>query len=103
MALMSGWGISSSICANISRGFMSGSNPAWNSWCAPLAKDGQQRPENASQNSPRDSSGLVDKSDRWIWGVWIVVALIAVAILPFATRLQEVAVAIASFCGIALG
>ena len=41
-----------------------------------------------------------DGADRWIWGVWVVVALLAVAVLPFASRFREVAVAIASFCGV---
>jgi len=50
-------------------------------------EDRFQRPEDA-----RDA-------DRWIWGVWIAVALISVAILPFATRMGEVARAIAQFCG----
>ena len=43
-----------------------------------------------------------DNADRWIWGVWITVALLAVAVLPFASRFREVAVAIASFCGVTL-
>jgi hypothetical protein len=43
-----------------------------------------------------------DHADRWIWGVWIAVALLAVAVLPFASRFREVAAAIASFCGITI-
>lgn len=43
-----------------------------------------------------------DNADRWIWGVWIVIALLSVAVLPFASRFREVAVAIASFCGVTL-
>ena len=45
---------------------------------------------------------ILDHADRWIFGVWILVALIAVAILPFASRMGDVARAIASFCGITL-
>ena len=60
---------------------------------------------NAHINSGDDATSkgdapLVDHSDRWIWGVWIAAALIAVAILPFASRMGDVAQAIASFCGI---
>ena len=47
----------------------------------------------------RDQSAVIDHSDRWIYGVWIVMALVAVAILPFASRMGDVARAIASFCG----
>ncbi|XDZ66295.1 hypothetical protein AB8880_02550 [Alphaproteobacteria bacterium LSUCC0684] len=46
--------------------------------------------------------GDARRADRWIWGVWIAVALLSVAILPFATRLGEVSRAIARFCGFAL-
>lgn len=45
---------------------------------------------------------VIEHGDRWIIGVWIVVALVAVAILPFASRMGDVARAIASFCGISL-
>ena len=47
-----------------------------------------------------DDAANVTDGDKWIWGVWIVIALISVAILPFASRFKEVAVAIASFCGV---
>ena len=47
----------------------------------------------------RDQSAVINHSDRWIYGVWIVMALVAVAILPFASRMGDVARAIASFCG----
>ena len=46
-----------------------------------------------------NQSPVIDHSDRWIYGVWIVMALVAVAILPFASRMGDVARAIASFCG----
>lgn len=68
---------------------MSASNRGWN-----LSSEHKTDPvqENSENTSTRD--------DRWIWGVWIVAALIAVAILPFASRFQDVARAVASFCGI---
>jgi len=39
------------------------------------------------------------RADRWIWGLWIGVALFSVAVLPFASRFGDVAKAIAQFCG----
>lgn len=74
---------------------MSASNLAWNLWCAPLVNDTHEKHQ--------DQPELLDHSDRWIWGVWIVVALIAVAALPFSARLQGVAKAVASFCGFSIG
>ena len=65
--------------------------------------DGQDPQHQQGQPYKGDQPDLLDHSDRWIWGVWIVVALVAVAILPFASRARDVAVAIASFCGVSLG
>ena len=64
---------------------MSASSRGWNS----LSARRNRQPRAGGDGSP----------DRWIWGVWVVVALLAVAILPFATRLDGVARAIARFCG----
>ncbi|MCE2517614.1 MAG: hypothetical protein J4F41_07250 [Alphaproteobacteria bacterium] len=61
------------------------------------------RPDDAPEGMAVEGAELLDHADRWIWGVWIAVALLAVAILPFASRAREVAVAIASFCGVSLG
>jgi len=76
---------------------MWGSNREWNLWCAPMADDHQNPTSSADDDAP-----ILDRADRWIFGVWILVALIAVAILPFASRMGDVARAIASFCGITL-
>jgi len=62
-----------------------------------MADDHQNSPPSADEDAP-----ILDRADRWIFGVWILVALIAVAILPFASRMGDVARAIASFCGITL-
>ena len=68
---------------------MSASNRGWN-----LSS------EHNSDHPAGDAEDDDANADRWIWGVWIVVALVAVAILPFASRFQDVARAVASFCGI---
>jgi len=60
-------------------------------------KEGKIRPEQHAEQ-PEDAR----HADRWIWGVWIAIALLSVAILPFATRLGDVGRAIAQFCGFAL-
>ena len=67
---------------------MSASSPGWNSLSA-----------RRNKRSRADGAGGGASPDRWIWGVWVAVALVAVAILPFATRLDGVARAIARFCG----
>lgn len=59
------------------------------------------RDDKNPEDNPEDNL-VVDHGDRWIYGVWIVIALIAVAILPFASRMGDVARAIASFCGITI-
>lgn len=74
---------------------MLASNLAWNLWCELLLND--------TPEEHQDQPKLLDQSDRWIWGVWIVIALIAVAALPFSARLQGVAEAVASFCGFSIG
>jgi hypothetical protein len=52
---------------------------------------------------PREETASdTDHADRWIWGVWIVVALISVAILPFSSRFHAVARTIAQLCGFEL-
>jgi len=76
---------------------MWGNNRAWNLWYEPMAKENNNQPPPTDDGAP-----VLDHADRWIYGVWIVVALIAVAILPFASRMGDVARAIASFCGFTL-
>ena len=72
---------------------MSASNRGWNLSSEHKSEDPVETPE-------QHPDGSSDHADRWIWGVWVAVALIAVAILPFASRFQDVALAIAAFCGI---
>ena len=76
---------------------MWGSNRAWNLWYEPMAEENNNQPPPTDDGAP-----MLDHADLWIFGVWIVVALIAVAILPFASRMGDVARAIASFCGFTL-
>lgn len=52
-------------------------------------------PQEHCDQRPEDTR----RADRWIWGVWIGVALLSVAILPFSSRMGEVARAVAHFCG----
>jgi len=77
---------------------MSASNQGWNLLSGHADK---KRPEEIgfSQEDRFQRPEVVPQADRWIWGVWIAVALLSVAILPFATRMGEVARAIAQFCG----
>lgn len=85
---------------------MLASNLAWNLWCVLVSNQplSDGRPENGADTIDGDTTPqVIDHADRWIFGVWIGIALIAVAILPFAARFKEVAVAIASFCGVSLG
>ena len=72
---------------------MSVSNRGWN-------LSSEHKSEEQVATPEENAAGSSDHADRWIWGVWIAVALIAVAILPFASRFQDVALAIAAFCGI---
>ena len=63
---------------------------AWNLWCGLLAKE---------QQKPVIDVATDDASDKWIWYIWFGVALLAVAILPFSSRLNAFADAFSSFCG----
>ena len=80
---------------------MWGSNPVWNLLCGPMDKT-PLTPNEHPQDQQHDQAPVIEHGDRWIIGVWIVIALIAVAILPFASRMGDVARAIASFCGITI-
>ena len=42
------------------------------------------------------------KEDYWLWGIWVGVALIAIAVLPFSARLGAMADAVLQFCGIGI-
>ena len=81
------------------------SNPAWNLLCEPMDKTPStlnNQPDEQHHAHQQNLAPVIEHGDRWIIGVWIVVALIAVAILPFASRMGDVARAIASFCGITI-
>lgn len=75
---------------------MSARNQGWN-----LLSE-QMTNQDKKQSDDMIDQTVLDTGDRWIIGVWVFVALLAVAILPFASRMGEVAQAIASFCGISL-
>ena len=72
---------------------MSARNQGWN-LLSELKTDNR-----GAGNDLHDNADQKDNADRWIWFVWVGVALVAVAILPFASRFQEVANAVAVFCG----
>ena len=80
---------------------MWGNSLAWNLLCGPMDKT-PSTSDNHQQGHQQDLTPVIEHGDRWIIGVWIVIALIAVAILPFASRMGDVARAIASFCGITI-
>ncbi len=70
---------------------MLASNRAWNLWFGLMSEQYQ------------DEAKILNKSDRliWrgVWGLWVVTALIAAAVIPFSARLHHAAAAIAGFCG----
>ncbi len=51
-------------------------------------------PTNEDDNAMETAGG-----DRWIWAVWLIIAVISIGILPLTTRGLDMARAIASFCG----
>jgi len=77
---------------------MSASNQGWNLLSGHADKKHIQD-HGVSPQGEHERHEDTHHADRWIWGVWIAVALLSVAILPFATRMGEVARAIAQFCG----
>ena len=54
--------------------------------------------EDAVTGLPADQS-----ADMSVWLIWGVIMLVAVAVLPFAARSQDVVRAIANMCGFDLG
>ena len=59
-------------------------------------------PENPD-NAPTAGSGTsVRSADLSVWLIWAAVMLVAIAVLPFAVRSQDVVRAIASMCGFSL-
>jgi Ca2+/H+ antiporter len=55
----------------------------------------QDTPHAEGDHNAHESSG----GDRWIWAVWLIIAVISIGILPLTTRGLDMARAIASFCG----
>lgn len=72
---------------------------------ADQSKTHGRHPDTASQEQDTEQAKMGTNSDassggdRWIWGVWLIIAVIAIGILPLTTRGLEMARAIASFCG----
>jgi hypothetical protein len=58
-----------------------------------------KRPDGASVTKTEPPSRPADLS---VWLIWATVVLMAVAVLPFAVRSQDVVRAIANMCGFAL-
>jgi len=48
-------------------------------------------------------AGASGSADLSVWLIWAVIMLLAVAVLPFAVRSQDVVRAIARMCGFELG
>ena len=58
----------------------------------------------AKPTSTAESEALANShADRSVWLIWGVIMLVAIAILPFAVRNQDVVRAIASMCGFEIG
>ena len=48
-------------------------------------------------------AGEARSADLSVWLIWAVIMLLAIAVLPFAVRSQDVVRAIAQMCGFELG
>lgn len=48
-------------------------------------------------------TGKARSADLSVWLIWAVIMLLAIAVLPFAVRSQDVVRAIAQMCGFDLG
>ena len=66
------------------------------------AKAGRVTAPDEAVPGPPDEAPLVS-ADRSVWMIWGGVMLVAVAILPFAARSQDVVRAIATLCGFPVG
>jgi hypothetical protein len=53
------------------------------------------------QKSSENESGDAG-ADRFIWTIWLIIAVISIGLLPLTTRGMEIARAVASFCGYSL-
>lgn len=58
-----------------------------------------QRPDGAAATGTESPSRPADLS---VWLIWAAVMLVAIAVLPFAARSQDVVRAIATMCGFTL-
>lgn len=63
--------------------------------CPDQSLAAQDTPHAEDDHNAHKSSG----GDRWIWTVWLIIAVISIGILPLTTRGLDMARAIASFCG----
>ena len=66
------------------------------------AKAGHAAAQDEAVPPPPDAAPPVS-ADRSVWLIWGGVMLVAVAILPFAARSQDVVRAIATLCGFPVG
>lgn len=63
------------------------------------ATDLQPAEKAGAEHKDSETIAAAEKDIRRLWIAWVIIALIAVAILPFAARSSSIARAIASFCG----
>ena len=59
-----------------------------------------ERPDGAPATEPASRTTL--PADLSVWLIWAAVMLVAIAVLPFAARSQDVVRAIATMCGFTL-
>lgn len=59
--------------------------------------------EKAAGEDGSAGAPAVQSADMSVWVIWAVIMLVAVAVLPFAVRSQDVVRAIANMCGFDLG
>ncbi|MEK9936918.1 MAG: hypothetical protein VW619_10825 [Rhodobiaceae bacterium] len=65
-----------------------------------MNKSGDQQKQYSM--SATDSAAPFRSADLSVWLIWATVMLVAIAILPFAARSQDVVRAIATMCGFRL-
>jgi hypothetical protein len=65
-----------------------------------MNKSGDQQKQDSM--SATDSAAPLRSADLSVWLIWATVMLVAIAIMPFAARSQDVVRAIANLCGLTL-
>jgi len=55
------------------------------------------------KTAPGSNAGAGRSADLSVWLIWAGIMLVAIAVLPFAVRSQDVVRAIAQMCGFNLG